>query len=194
VLVIATAALFYSSEKAANAAKESAEAASASVRAFIDSERGRMFISQFKLIKKEENDPQPTIDYTFINVGRGTVVLIQGSIECELIGSEFPRYIIVDPTKAFATDIAVVAGTLIGSNTQPVSLPPCPPFRTPLTADDYANIAAKKAYILVKGFLRYRTGFDDIYRRNFASIYGARGDKFAGLTNPGFIDEYREPK
>ncbi len=121
-------------------------------------------------------------------------MLIQGSIECELIGSELSSVTIAfDPTKEYAADIAVTAGTLVGVNTTP-SLPPCPPFRTPLTAGDYANIAAKKAYILVKGFLRYRTGFDDIYRRNFASVYGTRGDSFGGLTIPGSNEEYREPK
>ncbi len=49
----------------AQAAKKAADAASNSVRAFIDGERGRMFIREIKLIKKDGNDPQPTIDYAF---------------------------------------------------------------------------------------------------------------------------------
>jgi hypothetical protein len=177
----------------ANAAKQSAEAASASVGAFIDSERGRMFISEIKLTNKDGNDPQPTIDYTFVNVGRGAVVLIQVAIECELIGSEISRNIALEPTKVYGANIPVASGAFIGNNTKPAFLPPCPPFRTPLTADYHANIAAKKASILVRGFIRYRTGLDDIYRRNFANVYGAHGDYFSELTIPGSNEEYREP-
>lgn len=181
------------SATSAQAAKKAAEAASDSVRAFVESERGRMFVSEIKLIKKDANDPQPTIDYSFVNVGRGTVIVIQASIERELIGLEIPRDVTYDPTKAYEANNAVGPGAFAGTNTKPVFLPPCAPFSTPLTADDYANIAAKKARILVKGFIRYRTGFDDIYRRNFAVVYGVN-DYFSDVAVPGYNEEYREPK
>jgi hypothetical protein len=88
--------------KTAQAAKDSATAASNSVMAFVDSERGRMFVSEIKLIKKDANDPQPTIDYSFVNGGRGTVIVLQVSIERELIGLEIPRDVTYDPTKSLS--------------------------------------------------------------------------------------------
>lgn len=176
----------------AGAAKKSAEAASASVMAFIESERGRLILNEITLIKKDRNDPQPTIAYSFFNAGRGATVLIQGSIDCELIGTESSPDIGFDPTKEYRANNIVVVGTFIGSNTTPVFLPPCVLKRS-LTADDHANIAAKNAWILVKGFIRYKTGFNDIYRRNFALRYGEHGDYFSELVIPGYIEEYREP-
>jgi hypothetical protein len=177
----------------AGAAKQSAEAASESVRAFVAIERGRMFVGEFKLTSKDGNDPKPIIDYTFTNVGRGSVVVIQVSVECALIGTQISRDITFDPTKAYRANNAVGPGATMGTSTKPVFLPPCPPFSTPLTAGDYANIAAKKAWILVKGFIRYRTEFDDLYRRNFAVVYGAIG-YFSDVDVPGYNEEYREPK
>jgi hypothetical protein len=179
--------------KTAQAAKESAEAASDSVRAFIDTERGRMFVGEITLTKKDGNDPQPTIDYRFINAGRSTVIVLQVSIERELIGLELSRDVTYDPTKVYDGIIAIGPDASIGKKTTPVFLPPCPPFSTPLTADDYANIAAKKARILVKGFIRYRTAFDDVYRRNFAVVYGGM-DYFSDVAIPGYNEECREPK
>jgi hypothetical protein len=179
-------------KKAANAAKESAEAARSSVRAFIDSERGRMFISEIKLIKKDANDPQPAIDYTFVNAGRGTVVLIQGSIECNLVGTELPSIVTFDATKVFGANNPITPDSIIGSNTDRVFLPRCS-VDPPLSATEIAKIANKQAYILFKGFIRYRTGFNDIYRRNFASVYGTHGEYFSEVTIPGYNEEYREP-
>ena len=83
--------------------------------------------------------------------------------------------------------------SLVQFTLKPVFLPPCPPLKVALTAEDHANIAAKKTAILAKGFIRYRTGFDDIYRRTFGDVYGPSGDYFSGVDIPGYNEEYREP-
>lgn len=179
-------------KEAADAAKQSAEAASASVRAFIDSERGRMFISKITLIKKDADDPQPTIDYAFVNAGRSTVVLIQGSVECTLLVAAISSTVTFDATKVFVANTPVGPEAIIGSNIGPAFLPRCS-VDPPLSATEIAKIANKQAFIFFKGFIRYRTGFNDIYRRNFACIYGTRGEYFTEVSIQGYNEEYREP-
>jgi hypothetical protein len=169
----------------------SARAAQESVSSYIKSERGELFIGTMKLIKKYENDPDPTIEYSFINTGRGAVVIVELSVECSLTDPILPEIPTYDAAKKLLASSVVSAGSTIGFGTPTPTLPPCI-IDTPLKISDYADISSHKKYILINGYIRYRDNFGGVYRRQFSSIYGKIPEAFVDVMNPGYNQEIRE--
>lgn len=174
------------SAKAANAAKESAEAASRSVASYVDSERGDIVNSTVELVQAQPNDPNPTIKYTFLNIGRGAAKVLEISIECYFGSPQLPTILSFDPTKTERFSLYILSGVTVGTETKPIALKPCS-IPDQLTPADYAFGPNKVRYLMVKGFVRYET-LDASYKRTFGWAYGATGPGFSPVI-PWDVEE-----
>ncbi len=152
--------------------RDQAEAAKRNVNALIDSERGRLFIGDITLKKTSDTDAQPKIDYSWINMGRGPVLINEVLVDCQLIGEIVPTTPVYDDNKARYGQTALGGGASGGTSGVPRPLSPCL-LDQQLTPTNWEAIHKMHEFILFIGLIHYQDAFHK-YRLNFGSIY--RGD------------------
>jgi hypothetical protein len=86
-------------EDYANYTKSLALSSTRTIETNIASERATFQILKFELVEKQPNDPTPTVNYSFINMGRTAAVINEFNIECELIGENMSAEPNYDPKK-----------------------------------------------------------------------------------------------
>jgi hypothetical protein len=175
---------------AADAAKKSAEATTRNVDVLVNSERARLFMGNMTLTKANDTDPQPKIDFSWINLGRGAAVLTSGLVECQVTGTIIPTIPVDDERKVRRGQSVVGSGATRGS-TGELPIPACT-FNAPISAADWKAIEASEKYILFSGFVRYEDAFHK-YKWHFGDLYIADG-KFFSTANlpPAYNQETQE--
>jgi hypothetical protein len=91
---------------------ESADDATKAIKASIDSERARIFVTNADYIRSNENDTTPKIAFQLANLGRTSALVIEVSYECYITGDAVPLTPSYDPKKSREAMIAVGAGSI----------------------------------------------------------------------------------
>ena len=167
-------------DKAIVAANRAADAAAKNTDVLINSERARLFIGSIILKKTNENDPQPRIDYTWINLGRGPAVITDVLVTCAIVGSQIPVSPLDDIQKIKRGQTTLGSGATGGSFGVPIPLPPCV-LEQQLTPTDWKELETKNKFILLSGFIRYQDAFHK-YKWHFGDVY--HGDLNFFSTSP----------
>lgn len=172
------------------AGQKTAETAAKNVDVMINSERARLLLSSMKLIKNDEIDPTPHIDYTWINFGRGPAIINEVLVDCQLI-KVVPAFPLENSPKIKRGQFTLGSGATGGTSGIPDPLAPCT-LDTPLTPDDWASIGNFTKSILFQGFIRYEDAFHR-YRWHFGGLYWGNVKFFstAGLP-PAYNEETQE--
>jgi hypothetical protein len=166
----------------AKAAAESATAATRNVDVIINSERARILTGSIILTKNGDTDPQPKVDYTWINFGRGAAIIRNMLVDCQIVGATVPNIPIDNLSKVKHGQAALGSGGIGGSIGVQYPVPSCL-FDRPFTPEDWTAIGAGKTeFILFSGFIRYEDAFHK-YNWHFGDIYIPDGKFFstAGL-------------
>jgi hypothetical protein len=172
------------------AGQKTAETAAKNVDVLINSERARLLFGSMKLIKNGEIDPTPHIDYTWINFGRGPAIINDLLVDCQLVGT-IPAFPLENSPKVKHGQFTLGSGATGGTSGLPDPLAPCT-LDTPLTPDDWASIGNSTKSILFQGFIRYEDAFHR-YRWHFGGLYWGNVKFFstAGLP-PAYNEETQE--
>jgi hypothetical protein len=155
----------------------------------INSERARFSPSGFTLVRKGDSDAASYVNYGFINMGRSPAVLQAISAECGMLVGNLPIPPVYDPSKFVGLDNAVGPGALIGTDSKPVTLPPCE-FDRSIPARVYSGLSSE--HLTIRGFIRFRDVYGEVYTQRFGAALHPDGT-FHDIAEPSYNAEIKEP-
>lgn len=170
-------------EDAVKAANRSADAATRASNATLGLERPFFHILKVDLLRPNgENDPNPFVDYSFVNAGRTAAIVREMNFDCRLIApSSLPPTPPYDSSKTGTTRALAVATNYIGSNVPATPLAKCS-FREPFTGPDYVDLRDGRKIIIFFGFIKYEGMLNFVYTKGFG-VYYDFGRSFFGDIN-----------
>lgn len=178
-------------ENQLSATSTQASAEAASVQAFINSERGQLFIGSMTLNKVNDNDPNPTVQFSFVNMGHSAVVIDKVLTYCTVVWSwAIPTIPDFTPAKVNEGEFSIGSDASFGTpNTGSTNsnLTSCS-FPAVVTADDWTRISGGAEYLLLYARVQYRDDFR-AYTSDFGGIYGGQ-DK--GFTTSGLSSSFNQ--
>jgi hypothetical protein len=180
--VFAQACILNQTDKAmhitADAAKTAADAATNAINTNIAAERARLFVFGMRINRANEKDPNSTISFQIVNLGRTSAIITWVSEECTTVETpsnyKTPTY---DKQHLHPASSVLVGGTALS-----ISGSECV-FDNPLTDNDFVALSEKKKVILFKGFVGFQDVFGEKFTQRFGYYsYGEKGDAFFSLV------------
>jgi hypothetical protein len=176
----------------AKAALDNAQAANKQVNALIGAERARFFLRSMNFLAPPAAGAPIVIDYSFINYGRSTAILLNFSIECEyIIGRHIPDDPVYDESAIKRTYNGIASQAWIGSHAGGFGLPACE-SRFALTPAGIHELISNADTLLIKGFVRFKDVFGDVYVQRFAVVPAIISGAFLGLPDTAYSIESKE--
>jgi hypothetical protein len=144
---------------AASAAKTSAEAAKQSADATLELERPRLIIGTANLIQPNgKTDPDPKIDYSFLNIGRSSATIRSLYIDCMVV-SALPLVPEIKRSKLQAVQFTIGSNAAFPSGK---GMKSCQ-FDRPIANSDYDDIASGRKHITLLVVAAYDGALDISY-------------------------------